>query len=158
MGFTLDAQVTASVVVHLLAGTFVRIGVDQNAAVGVLHEAGGKVHLVAHDGVLLTHLAADGAAVHATRGDADAAAQLQLVQHAMHGERGKGTARRVVFMGKRWQAQRGNQGHAFVVHRQLVDAAFKGKIQRLLQAAHGGLSDFQRRVVANVGQIDKQNR
>ena len=75
----------------------------------------------------------------------------------MHGQCRQCAARRVVLVGKGGHAERRNQGHAFVVDREFVDAAFKREIQSLLQAAHGFLGDVERCVVANVGQVEKQN-
>ncbi len=60
-------------------------------------------------------------------------------------------------MRERRQAHRRHQRRAFIIQAQLVDTAFI-TIEQLLQRTHRSLGKFNRRMVVQIGQIDKNHR
>src|SRR5204863_4517336 len=105
-------------------GGAVRGRLTQNVVGRGLHQARGQIDHVADQRVFASPAVANGTAEHASRGDADSRLPAERLQASADGQGHLCSARRVIFMRQRWQAERSDKRDALVVYVQLVNAPF----------------------------------
>ncbi len=131
--------------------------IAEDVPFGGLHQAGGKIDHVADHRVLAAPAIADDAAKHPAARDAHRARPPERRKAGLDVHGCQDAAEFIVFVRQGRQAQRRDEGDAFVVRAQLVDAALVA-VERGLQGLHHALRFGQRRLTSQLREVDEQHR